>query len=406
MPKLLQIDSCLNMCSTGRITESIGALAISQGWDVYIVHGARYSNPPSCMHSIQAVSKFGEYMHYAEGLIFDNHGMASRSSTRKVIELIKEIKPDVIQLHCIHGYYLNYKLLFEYLNTIDVPVVWTFHDCWAFTGHCAHFMSAACYKWRDEGCSLCPLKYDYPKSLFDFSARNYSIKRKLFSQNKNLHIITVSKWLEKITRESFFHNKSIQTIYNGIDIDIFKPVDSSGLRTRLNLQGKHVLVAAATAWTENKGLNDYIQLVNLLSDDVTLILLGLADEQIKQLPSTIIGKRRTDSAHELAQYYSMADIVLNLSYQETFGLTTAEAMACGTPGIVYNTTASPELITNETGSIVELGNIEEISKTIKDIISKGKAFYSYQCRNRAVMLFDKDNRFMDYIHLYESLIKH
>ena len=170
------------------------------------------------------------------------------------------------------------------------------------------------------------------------------------------------------------------------------------------MQGKHVLVAAATAWTENKGLNDYIQLVNLLSDDVTLILLGLADEQIKQLPSTIIGKRRTDSAHELAQYYSMADIVLNLSYQETFGLTTVEGMGCGTPGIVYNTTASPELITKDVGIVVEKGAVNMVASSIKEIIAKGKLYYTLSCRERAVSLYDKNKRYGEYIELYKNLI--
>lgn len=404
MPRLLQIDSCLNMCSTGRITESIGSLAISQGWEVFIVHGARYANPPSCMHSIPSVTKFGEYIHFAEGLLFDNHGLASRTATEKIVDEIKEIKPDIIQMHCIHGYYLNYKVLFEYLNSTNIPIVWTFHDCWAFTGHCAHFVSVNCNKWKKEGCHDCELTSDYPKSLVDCSVRNYNLKRLLFKNNQNLHIVTVSKWLESVTRESFFRDKEIQTIYNGIDTSVFHPVNSSSLRERLHLQGKKVLVATATSWTEQKGFNDYIQLSKLLSDEIILILIGLNEKQIRSLPPHIIGLRRTDSAEELAAYYSMADIVLNLSYAETFGLTTVEGMACGTPGIVYNTTASPELITEEVGMIVNTGNVNDVLEAVMTILRNGKEKYSKACRERALALYDKQDRYKEYLELYKGLI--
>lgn len=401
--KLLQIDSCLNVGSTGRITESIAKLAQQYGWECYIVHGARYVKHPSCMTDIQSVSVVGEYMHYAESLLFDNHGLSSRRATERVVEEIKRIKPDVIQLHCVHGYYLNYKILFEYLNSTSISVVWTFHDCWAFTGHCAHFVTAGCDKWK-IGCFDCPLKGDYPKSFVDCSVRNYNMKCLLFKNNTNLQIVTVSKWLECVTKESFFRDKEIQTIYNGIDINTFRPKENSSLRNRLHLQGKHIIIAAATSWTNQKGFDDYIQLSGLLPNDIILILIGLNDSQIHSLPSSIIGLKRTDSADELAEFYSLADIVLNLSYAETFGLTTVEGMACGTPGIVYNITASPELITSETGIVVEPGDIKGVAKAIEVILENGKDYYSKNCRKRAVEVFNKEDRFMEYIHLYESLL--
>ena len=172
MKRLLQIDTCLGIGSTGRITESIAMLAQTQGWECYIVHGGRYVKRPSCMKDIQTVSIMGEYLHFAESLFFDNHGLASRAATRRVVEQIKKIKPDVIHLHCIHGYYLNYKILFEYLQMVDTPIVWTFHDCWAFTGHCAYFDSINCEKWV-SGCFDCDLKRTYPSSvILDRSRRN------------------------------------------------------------------------------------------------------------------------------------------------------------------------------------------------------------------------------------------
>ena len=402
MPTLLQIDTCLNTGSTGRITETLWRMASKNGWDCYIIHGARYANPPSCMKSYQTVTKFGEYLHYVESFLFDSHGLSSRHATRHAIKWIKEIKPDIIHLHCIHGYYLNYRILFEYLNSIPVPIVWTFHDCWAFTGHCAYFDRVTCEKWKTQ-CEECPLIGDYPKALIDASERNYKLKRSLFTQNSRLHIVTVSKWLESLARQSFFKSASIQTIYNGIDISTFKPSDSELLKAKLGLRGKRILLAAATVWAERKGFVDYIELSKELQKDTVIILLGLNDSQISDLPENVIGLKRTESVMELAQFYSMADIVLNLSYEETFGLTTAEGMACGTPSVVYNATASPELVTKTTGIVVEPGDIEGVAKAVQLLLSKKKPVLA--CRERAVKYFNKEERFQEYINLYEELIK-
>ncbi len=403
MPTLLQIDSCLNTGSTGRITETIGRMAQNKGWECHIIHGARYANPPSSMHSIQTVSKVGEYIHYIKGLLFDNHGLSSKKETTIAVEQIKSIKPDVIHLHCIHGYYLNYQLLFEYLNSTNIPIVWTFHDCWAFTGHCAYFDRANCEKWKTR-CFDCPLKGDYPKALVDHSKTNFLLKRELFTKNKNLHIVTVSKWLEALTKESFFAGNDIRTIYNGVDLKLFKPCDAGLLKKKLGLDNKKVLLAAATVWAERKGFADYLKLSNKLEKDIVIVLLGLDEKKKKCLPNNIVGLSRTESVEELALYYSLADIVLNLSYEETFGLTTAEGMACGTPSIVYNATASPEVISPDTGIVVSPGNINEVVNAIRIILDKGKMAYSYACRKRAESLYDKNRRFADYIDLYESLI--
>lgn len=395
MKTLLQIDSCLNMLSTGRITESIGRLAQERGWDCYIVHGARYARPGSCMHSFQAVSKWGEYAHFAESLLFDNHGLASRDSTKAIIEQIKQINPDIIQLHCVHGYYMNYKLLFEYLNTTNIPVVWTFHDCWAFTGHCAHFVTAGCEKWKNEGCHNCPLKGDYPKSLVDRSSRNYRLKKELFSANQNLHIVAVSEWLASFTRESFLSNKDIRVINNGVDIHVFKPCGEKS-SDRFNIVG------VASAWNKDKGLYDFYQLREALPVDFDITLIGLTAEQIKNLPQGIKGISRTDSVEQLAQLYSDANVFVNPTYADSFPTVNMEALACGTPVITYRTGGSPEIIDEKTGVVVEQGDIEGLITAIKRM--KNQPLSQEECRNRAVTLYDKDKRFADYVNLYESLI--
>lgn len=398
MPTLLQIDSCLNMLSTGRITESIGKLAIERGWNCYIVHGARYARPGSCMHSLQTVSKMGEYAHYAESLLFDNHGLASRSATRKVIEQIKQIKPDVIQLHCVHGYYINYRILFEYLNTTSIPVVWTFHDCWAFTGHCAHFVTVGCEKWKNEGCHNCPLKGEYPKSLIDCSIRNYNVKRILFGNNKNLHIVTVSEWLASFTKESFLGKKDIRVINNGVDTTKFKPCgEKSTVKFRI--------VGVASSWNKDKGLHDFYKIRDIFhGNEYEIMMVGLSEKQISELPPGIIGITRTNSVEDLARLYSEANVLVNPTYADSFPTVNMEALACGTPVITYRTGGSPEIIDPKTGIVVEQGDIKGLISAIRKL--KQNPLSSDECRERAVSKYDKDKRFLDYINLYETFVCH
>lgn len=401
MPKrLLQIDSCLVVGSTGRITESIAKLAQQQGWECYIVHGGRYVKHPSCMIDIQTVSLYGEYMHFAESLLFDNHGLASRCATKRVVEEIKKIKPDVIQLHCIHGYYLNYKILFEYLNATNIPVVWTFHDCWAFTGHCAHFVTAGCDKWKIE-CYNCPLKTDYPKSLIDNSRRNFNLKKRLFSSNKNLHIVAVSNWLADLTRQSFLKDKDINVIHNGVDLISFSP-------KKVQKPERFRVLGVSGVWYKDKGLYDFYKLRELLDkNEYEIVMIGLTSEQIKELPDGIIGIERTTSVSGLAEYYSSADVFVNPTYADSFPTVNMEALACGTPVITYNTGGSPEIIDELSGYVVEQGDIEGAASIIKILADKNTEELleqRRQCRLRAEQQFDKKKCFDHYIELYEGLL--
>lgn len=401
--KLFIIGSSLNYGSPGKITENIGLLAKSQGWEVYQAHGLKYSNP-SQLISRPVSTSLGEKIHAGYSLLFDGHGLASSKSTLKLVEWLKEVQPDVIHLHNLHGYYLNYEILFNYLSSINTPIVWTLHDFWPITGHCAHFDYAGCYKWKTQ-CEDCPQRGTYPKSLFiDRSKRNFALKKRVFTSVKNMTIVPVSKWVGGLVSESFLGKYSIIPIYNGIDINIFKPAGSD-LRNRLGLQDKFVMVGVAAPWYPLKGMNDYFALNEKLSDDYKIIMIGLSKEQIKQLPKGIIGIERTNSQKELVEYYSMADCTLNLSYQETFGMTTVEGMACGTPGIVYNKTASPELVDCSTGFVIEAGDIKALAEHIEKMkLMNFKTKHFKDCIARVKKDFCKKQQYSKYISLYDSLI--
>lgn len=396
MPKLLQINSCINWGSTGRIVEQITNIAKFHGWQTFVAYGN--SMNPSQSKLIRIADKKTRCRAILESRLLDNAGLSCKKETFRFIDKIEGIKPDIIHLHNLHAYYINYQILFDFLNSTNIPIVWTLHDCWPFTGHCAHFISAKCEKWKSE-CHNCPLKSSYPSSwLIDKSQRNYRLKQSLFTANRNLHIVTVSKWMEQMVRESFLKEKDIRTIYNGIDTEIFS-IDKPQSHDKIQLLG------VASTWGAHKGYHDFIALRKLLPPEkYNMVLVGLTEKQIKSLPPGISGHRRTNSVNELCSFYNNADIVLSLSYGESMGLTPIEGMACGTPAIVYDNTAQPELISEETGLIVETGNIKSLIEAIETISSKGKDYYSKSCRERAVKLFDREERYEEYFRLYKSLL--
>lgn len=403
MPKVLQVNSTANSASTGRIAEQIGQLAIDAGWDSYIAYGR------SCNASQSKLIRIGgekdSYMHGLCTLLLDNHGLSSARATRAFVEKIKDLSPDIIHLHNIHGYYINYELLFAYLSTLNIPVVWTLHDCWAYTGHCSYYSDIDCQKWQSQ-CMNCPKKHNYPQSLiFDRSFRNFQKKRSCFNSLGNLTLVPVSHWLEMEANKSFLKNNNIRCILNGVDVDQFHPTGRElATREEYGLKGKMVLLGVATAWGPRKGWQDYIQLSRILPDDYQIVMVGVTEKQSKELPDNILAIERTENIEKLADLYSAVDVVLNLSDEESFGLTTAEGFACGTPSIVYNCTASPELITPETGIVIEKGDIDSLVDAIHVMTSNGKQCYSGECRKRAVEFYDKNRNYQQYISLYNELL--
>lgn len=401
MPTLLQINVDANNGSNGSIARDIGSIALSKGWKSYIAYGRRAI--PCDSQLIRVGNDFDVKLHGILTRIFDIHGLGSIINTYLFIRKVRKIQPDIVHLHNIHGYFINYRILFNYLIKSAIPIVWTFHDCWPFTGHCGYFEAYKCEKWK-ELCHNCPGVHDYPSSLFiDNSKFNFTLKKKIFTSAKKLHITTVSSWLSRLVKQSFFSGYPITVVYDGVDTKTFH-YSESNLRKEYGLEDKFVLLSAAANWTTTKGWNDYINLSRLLPADCVIMLLGVKDDEMKDLPKEIIGISRVEGKQKLAEYYSMADILLNLSYQETFGMTTAEAMSCGTPGISYNVTACPELLTPETGIVVEPGNLNQVIDAISTIKRNGKEYYMDSCRQRALKVFDSQKVNMLFFDIYEEMI--
>ena len=394
MPKLLQINITANLGSTGKIAESIGLAAIKRGWESYIAYG-RIANP-SASQLIKVGGRWNTYLHYAGNRLLDLEGRCSARATKRFIKEIDRIKPDVVQLHNIHDHFLNYRLLFEYLNQPDIKVVWTFHDCWAMTGHCMHFVTKNCDRWK-TGCHDCLMKGEYPKSLVDRSRKNWELKKSLFAGCKNLSVVACSDWIADFARESFLQDKRILTIHNGVDLSIFKPQSKTESK-------RFKIIAVSSPWYPAKGELDIYKLRSILSDeDYEIIMVGLSANQMKKLPTGIRGIQRTQNVNELAKLYSDSDVLINPTYADTFPTVNLEALACETPVITYRTGGSPEAVDEKTGFVVEQGDINALADAIRRM--KEHPLSSADCRKRAEEHFDKDKCFEKYIELYEKLLR-
>ncbi len=401
--KILQINSNLNVGSTGKIVEGIGLKVLNEADESYAAYGRNYNN--SALSSYKIGNKLGMFYHLLFSRITDRQGFYSTKATKKLIEKIEIINPDIIHLHNLHGYYLNIEILFNYLSRANKPIVWTLHDCWAFTGHCCYFTRVDCTKWI-TGCNHCPLTKYYPQSYFiDNSSNNYLNKKELFNKPKQMVFVTVSKWLNRELNKSFLKSYSSEVIYNGVNLEIFKPKSQHELKNTYGFESKKIILGVANVWSDLKGLNDFLRLSKSIDDNTIIILIGLTQKQIKQLPSNIIGIQRTSDQHQLAEYYSMADVFICSSIAESFGLVIAESIACGTPAIVYNTSAMPELIQEGVGYVVERGDINAVFDKIKAVFAKGKESYSNSCREFALNNFDEKSSYEKYHQLYTSLLE-
>ena len=395
--KVLLINSVCGIRSTGRICTDIAETLETQGHQCKIAYGREVVPEKFKKYAVRIGTNNSVRRDAFFTRLFDNAGFNSTLATKKFIKWIKEYNPDVIHLHNLHGYYINIKILFNFLAKSNIPVVWTLHDCWAFTGHCSHFVSKKCNKWQTQ-CFKCPSKKSYPKSiLIDASKRNYQAKKRLFTSVKNMTIVTPSDWLKNLVEKSFLGKYPVKTIHNGIDLSVFKPTESN-FREQHGLTDKKIILGVASAWGKGKGLDDFIELSKKINDEYKVVLVGLKKEQVKNLPQQILAIERTNSIEQLAEIYTAADVFFNPSRQETMGLTTVEAMACGTPAVVSNFTAVPEVMDENGGIVVEDLQVDNVISMLEQVVSG-----SYNSTLETAKKFEKNKQYIIYIELYESM---
>ena len=351
--KYLFINSVAGYGSTGRIAAETCRELMKDGHECVLAFGRNKANCED-VPTVQIGTAWDYRLHGVRGRLLDDHGFGSKAATRRFLDWVREYDPDVIWLHNIHGYYIHIGLLFDYLRGCGKKIFWTLHDCWSFTGHCAYFDFAGCDKWK-TGCHHCPQKHTYPQSLLlDNSRRNYERKKLLFTGIPDLTLTVPSHWLESRVKQSFLGEYPVQVDYNKIDRTVFKPTPGD-FREKYGLEKKTILLGVASVWEERKGLKDFLALSSMLDDRYRIVLIGLSEEQRKNLPQNILGLPRTNSLEELAQAYTAADLFVNPSVEETFGMTAMEARCCGTEAIVYKDTACEEIVNQFGGIAVDRG---------------------------------------------------
>lgn len=363
--KILIINVVCGVGSTGKICAEYAEKLFQNGDEVYIAYG-RGKVPERYKKYAKKITNQAEVLwHVLQTRIFDNAGHPSKRATIHFVKWVKEFDPDIVYLHNLHGYYLNLEILFKYLKESKKKIVWTLHDCWAFTGHCSHFSYAKCDRWK-TGCYDCIQKKVYPASfLFDRSKKNWEEKKEMFSGIDNLSIVTPSDWLASLVKQSYLGEYPVEVKRNQIDTNIFKPV-SSDFRSRFDIEKKIIVLGVSSVWNETKGLGDFLKLSDLLDNKYVVILIGLTRAQINKINrfnKKILCIERTNNAMELAGVYSTADVFVNLTYEDTYPTVNLEAQACGTPCITYATGGSVESVPTE--NVVAQGDLEGVVKAIE-----------------------------------------
>ena len=399
--KIMLVNSVYNFGSTGRIVKDLKDVIQSQGAEGAIIYGRGNDSSDNDVFKIGTDLDFKLHVLYSR--LTDKSGFFSSYYTRKIIERIKEYDPDLIHLHNIHGYYINIELLFNFIKEYRKPIVWTLHDCWSFTGHCAYYDAVNCQKWQEE-CKNCPQTHEYPKSFIDNSLNNFHTKKTLFTSIEQLYIVTPSEWLKQEVKKSFLKEYPCYVIPNGIDLKEFNSNYFSHENKNIFQPCKKLkILGVASVWDHRKGLNDFIKLSRLL--DLTkyqITMVGVNKKQKAILEECgIIAIERTNSIEALADLYQQADVFFNPTYQDNFPTTNLESLACGTPVLTYRTGGSPESLTEKCGVVVDKGNLELVVSCLQSWESY--QFQANDCITQA-RKFDKFLKFNEYYELYNDIL--
>lgn len=395
--RVLQINTVYGYGSTGKIAEGIHDCCIQNGDNCVTAH--RFFEK-KMTDSITVSSWLDCHIHNRLGRIFCIGGCLSAIKTRGFLKWLDSYKPEIIQLHNLHGNYINLPALFGYIKKHHIPVVWTLHDCWAFTGQCPYFDIAGCGKWKN-GCHHCPQIHEYPNAFVDNTRMMWKLKRKWFTGVENMTIVTPSRWLADLVKQSYLKDYPVKVINNGIDLNVFKPVESNFRERHGIAQDKFVLLGVAFGWGKRKGLDVFIELSKRLDSRFQIVLVGTDEQTDSQLPENIISIHRTENQQELAEIYSAADLFVNPTREDNYPTVNMESIACGTPVLTFKTGGSPEIADESCGSVVDKDDIDAMEKEIIRICTV-RPYSKEACLNRA-RVFDMYKRFEEYTELYENI---
>ena len=400
--KVLQINAVYGVGSTGVIVRDIHELCLENGIESYVAYSTSNTSPESIINGYQIGNTLDKKLHALLCRINGKQAYFSRGATKKLINHIKEIKPDVVHLHNLHSNYVHLNMLLDFLAKEDIATVITLHDCWFYTGGCFHYTSAGCDGWKKE-CGNCPKKRkDTPAYLFDRSSSILADRKEYFGKIKNLTVVGVSEWITNEAKSTFLGKKECVTIHNGIDTEFFKPTDSD-LRMKLGIEGKFVVLGIANKWLLPTNADTLKIVTDGFDDETVMVMIGCSEKDREKLPKNVIPLDFVRDRHLMRQIYSMADVFANCTREESFSLVNVEAQACGTPTITYKNTGAQETVDGKSSFAIETANAGELLLKIKDIKTKGKFSFADSCRASVVERFRKEENYLKYIELYKLL---
>lgn len=391
--KVALINSVYGFGSTGKIVMNLCSI---DGVTARAYYGRKSKSIDE--NAIKFNNFFGNANQAVQTFIFDNHAFSCKRATYKLVKKLVDFAPDIIHLHNLHGYYIHAGVLFDYLKCHKVKVVWTLHDCWAFTGHCPHFEAINCYKWLTR-CDNCPIYHKYPFSFNKHNAsKNYELKKKVFTSldSDQLYLVTPSKWLKEQVERSFLNKYRCIVINNGIDLSMFKYCPFN------QINDKFTILAVSSMWYEEKGLNDLVKLSHMINDEMKLIVIGLTKKQCDLFSKNTLCLQRTNDIRELVDYYNKADVFVNFTYEDTFPTVNLEAMACGLPVLTYKSGGSTEMVDDDCGCIVDKYDIDGMVDKLWKLKNREILFDRRLIANK-MKQYDVNMMYMNYKQLYERV---
>ena len=395
--KIAFINSVAGFGSTGRL---VSTLSMMDEVDGKVYYGRKKDSSNAI--SMRFTGDIGNVTHAIGTYFFDDHGFHNAMETKRMLKDLDEFNPDIVHLHNLHGYYVHVGVLFDYLKRKNKKVIWTLHDCWSFTGHCAHYDGIGCDKWKDK-CYDCPITNEYPFSWNKHNVtKNFERKKEVFTSIKdNLTIVTPSYWLEEQVKQSFLKECNVMTIHNGINLNDFKYTESS-FRKKYHLEDSFIVLAVASVWDTTKGIEDLKELANSLPENIKLVVVGGTLSSNTTSIENALCIPRTNTVKELCEIYSASDAFINLTKQDTFPTVNIEALACGLPVITYKTGGSPEILTDKTGIVVEKNNIEKMKEVLIEL-AKNNSFKKEDCIEVASH-YSLDKMYESYLGLYKKVM--
>ncbi len=385
--------------STGKIVRGISDIASYQDWETFTCYSWTKSMRKSSSDSIMVGSFIGKVFHILLGRLTGFNGCFSWYDTWKLIRRLEKFQPDVINLHILHNWNINLPMLFSYIKKNNISVVWTMHDCWAFTGQCPHFVMVNCDKWK-TGCYGCLQYREYPQAYVDQTKKMWALKKKWFTGVKNMTIVTPSQWLADLVAQSYLSEYPVEVINNGVDLSVFKPTDSD-FRKKYHCEDKTILLGVAFGWGRRKGLDVFIELAHRLDERYQIVLVGTDNNTDKQLPENIISIHRTQNQQELAEIYTAADVFVNPTREDTYPTVNMEALACGTPVITFKTGGSPEIVNDTCGKVVNCNDLDGLLVAIMQCIENDATAYCVESSR----LFCQKKCYLHYIQLFDCIMR-